>query len=649
MSAINETARLGNITSVSCRRSASCRMTLNCRVALCCFFAVLSVLMFFCLPDRAVRAANQTGIVTASLLNVRTGAGTSYDILKQDGTLVQLENGTKVTILSSDGGWHKVSFTFGGKKLEGYVSADYIAVEVDATSLPKPASTPSPSPAAYRTVTTYKDIKVPATLLKKTPVYKKAGGKQLVVSGKKVFLSKKAAVTIVGEKTKNDKKWFYISFKYNKKTQKGYVKNSCVKMTLKNKAYAVINKDRLISSKAAPGAAYLKINKKNVKLLKNTAVNIGKDKKVGTVKWYRIYFTHNGKQANGFIRAKYVSLAKKKVVKKEPVLALSEKDFEKMLKSEGFPDSYKQSLRALHAAYPYWQFKAFHTGVTWDAALKAECELGVNLISNSKGQAWKSMEEGAYDSETGTWKVFDGSTWVAASKAAIAYYMDPRNFLNERNIFQFELLEYQSQYQTKDGINSIIQNTPFYKKNLTYKDLTTGKQATMKYVTAFVHAAKESGVSPYHLASRVKQEVVTSATTTSLAVTGTNETYPGIYNFYNIGATSGKNPAVRGLKWASTGTTYLRPWTDPYRSIVGGAMYIGTSYISKGQNTGYLQKFNVTSYQRYAHQYMTNVEAAYSEAIKTKQAYAESMDKTPIIFSIPVYEKMPASKCPAPQ
>ena len=117
----------------------------------------------------------------------------------------------------------------------------------------------------------------------------------------------------------------------------------------------------------------------------------------------------------------------------------------------------------------------------------------------------------------------------------------------------------------------------------------------------------------------MKQEVVTSATTTSIAVTGTNSSYPGIFNFYNIGATSGSNPAVNGLKWASSGTTYLRPWTDRYRSIVGGAQYIGQSYIQKGQNTGYLEKFNLTANSRYSHQYMTNVEAAYSEAIKTKK------------------------------
>ena len=172
----------------------------------------------------------------------------------------------------------------------------------------------------------------------------------------------------------------------------------------------------------------------------------------------------------------------------------------------------------------------------------------------------------------------------------------------------------------------------------------------MYYVDAFMDAAKNSKASPYHLASRVKQEVVTSATTTSSAVSGTVSTYPGIYNFYNIGATSSSTPVLNGLKWASNKTagTYLRPWTDPYRSIVGGAQYISSGYIAKGQNTCYLEKFNVTSYKRYEHQYMTNVEAAYEEAIKTKKAYAGMMDESPLVFSIPVYENMPADNSPMP-
>ena len=147
----------------------------------------------------------------------------------------------------------------------------------------------------------------------------------------------------------------------------------------------------------------------------------------------------------------------------------------------------------------------------------------------------------------------------------------------------------------------------------------------------------------------MKQEVVTGPTTTSIAVTGTTTEYPGIYNFYNIGATSGATPALNGLKWASSGNTYLRPWTNPYRSIVGGAMYIGSNYINRGQNTGYLQKFNVTPTNTYNHQYMTNVEAANSEALKTKNAYNGMLDSTPLVFSIPIYDNMPATNCAAPK
>lgn len=229
--------------------------------------------------------------------------------------------------------------------------------------------------------------------------------------------------------------------------------------------------------------------------------------------------------------------------------------------------------------------------------------------------------------------------------------MDPRNYLNDRSVYMFELLEYQSQYQTKSGVNTILSNTPFYNKKFSYTDVNTGAAKTMYYVTAFMEAAKISKASPYHLASRVKQEVVTSATTTSTAVTGTVSSYPGIYNFYNIGATSSSTPVLNGLKWASDkkAGTYLRPWTDPYRSIVGGAQYISSGYIAKGQNTCYLEKFNVTSYKRYSHQYMTNVEAAYEESIKTKKAYAGMMDKSPLVFSIPVYENMPAANSPMPK
>ena len=151
------------------------------------------------------------------------------------------------------------------------------------------------------------------------------------------------------------------------------------------------------------------------------------------------------------------------------------------------------------------------------------------------------------------------------------------------------------------------------------------------------------------MASRVKQEVVISSTMMSSSVSGNVAGYKGIYNFYNIGANSGANAVKNGLKWASTGTDYSRPWNNRYRSIYGGACYIGKQYINVGQNTLYLQKFNVTPTGTYNHQYMTNVEAANSEALKTKNAYNGMLDSTPLVFSIPVYNNMPAVNCAAPK
>jgi hypothetical protein len=106
---------------------------------------------------------------------------------------------------------------------------------------------------------------------------------------------------------------------------------------------------------------------------------------------------------------------------------------------------------------------------------------------------------------------------------------------------------------------------------------------------------------------------------------------------------------AKGLTYAKkTDDTYLLPWTSPYRSIVGGAVYIGKSYINKGQNTLYLEKFNVTPTLTYNHQYMSNVEGASSEAQKICTAYSE-MGELPLVFSIPVYLNMPETVSAKPK
>ena len=292
-------------------------------------------------------------------------------------------------------------------------------------------------------------------------------------------------------------------------------------------------------------------------------------------------------------------------------------DFEAKLEAEGFPESYKDRLRMLHVQYPNWEFKAYQTGLDWSTVLEAECVPGKNLLPNSKSVEWKSFESGAYNWKTDTFIVFDGSTWVTASDAAVAYYMDPRNFLTANGIFQFELLKYQSTYQNLSGIENILKGTAMYNSYYNYTD-DSGEQQSISYAQTFIKAAEYSGVSPYHLASRVKQEVVTGPTTLSGSVSGTYSGYEGLYNFYNIGAndSAGGGAIANGLRFARNGSTnatsnllYMIPWTSPFRSIVGGSYFIGGSYINRGQDTVYLQKFNVTPISTYYHQYMTNVEA----------------------------------------
>lgn len=347
----------------------------------------------------------------------------------------------------------------------------------------------------------------------------------------------------------------------------------------------------------------------------------------------------------------------------KPSTKLSEDDiYRQKLMDKGFPESYIESLLKLHKEHPTWEFQAFDTGLTWEEALAGESKVGLNLIPKSKNISWLSMEKGAYNWATDSFTVFDGSTWVSASKEVVAHYMDPRNFLDEDRIFMFELLSYQEDAQTIDGVNSILKGTAMYDTKITYPDPAgSGKTISSYYSEVFMKAAQYSSVSPYHLASRCKQEIVTGVNKLSSITSGTVSGYEGYYNYYNIGASdsSAVNGALHGgLNYAKNGSksnaslnkANLIPWTDRYRAIVGGANFIGATYIQCGQNTIYLEKFNVTNQKTYYHQYMSNVQGAWSESIRIHNAYKvmDGYENMKIVFSIPVYKDMPKNVAALP-
>lgn len=88
----------------------------------------------------------------------------------------------------------------------------------------------------------------------------------------------------------------------------------------------------------------------------------------------------------------------------------------------------------------------------------------------------------------------------------------------------------------------------------------------------------------------------------------------------------------------------LIPWDTPYKAIVGGALFMGKSYISIGQNTAYFKKFDIFSLEdgTAIHQYMQDIEYPVKEAYQAYKNYSSlgilAYSRT---FIIPVFQNMP--------
>ena len=331
--------------------------------------------------------------------------------------------------------------------------------------------------------------------------------------------------------------------------------------------------------------------------------------------WYAVKFDYAAREYTGYVAKACMYDAKTYTYNDDTA-------FEESISS--FPDSYKPYLRKLHAMHPNWTFEADYTGLDWEDAAEAESQKGTSAIS----YLYPSLI--FKDSMNPNGIIVDGTSWYAPAKDAVKYYMDPRNFLTEKGIFMFQSLAYNSNEDS--SVQELLDGT-FMEGSFT----ENGVKKT--YAQAFIEAAKEANVSSIHLASRAIQEMGTNG---SSASSGTVSGYEGYYNFYNIGATSGEDNYLKGLEYAKN-----QGWNSIQKAITGGAKFIGSSYISIGQDTIYFQKFNVSSYRtrlEYTHQYQTNIMAPESEASNIYSSYKSSgkLDNN-YTFVIPVYNNRPDS------
>lgn len=358
--------------------------------------------------------------------------------------------------------------------------------------------------------------------------------------------------------------------------------------------------------------------------------------------WYKVSY---GDNKIGYVCGTYVKTYVDVDFENEDV-----KLYRNSLFAAGFPESYLDDLVRLHAQYPNWIFIPFNTGLDWNTVIDNESIKNRNLVYKTYGIGYRSTEPYSYNPETDEfYRHPTEENWWYASRAAIEYYMDPRNYLNSKNMFSFETLSYEPSFQTSQIVDKIMGSS--------FMPIVYNKYSEDSYITAFMDAATTYGVSPVHLASRIIQEQSMDGSIASLGgvFNYNNQSYSGYFNFYNIKAT-GENPAVQGLVWAmggleQTGTSYGRPWNSPYKSIMGGAQFLSEDYISVGQNTLYFQKFDVsTNDGHYNHQYMQNITAPLTEGVDAYSGYSsiDGILDEALVFIIPVYNNMPDSRIEAP-
>lgn len=288
----------------------------------------------------------------------------------------------------------------------------------------------------------------------------------------------------------------------------------------------------------------------------------------------------------------------------------------------------KEMIQKLKSEHPNWNFKILYTDLNWEDVITNEyvghgsSPRNAVPATNDYGGEWRCSICGE--------QRYDSGKWCCASTKALEYIMDPRNSLNSLDIFQFLELTYTD--FKMETVQAMLAKYDFWNNE--------------SYINTIIESSKKYNVNVYYAIARMLQEQGNGSV--SVKGEGYKGQYVGVYNVYNIGASgNGKdNVILNGLAKAEE-----NKWTTIEASIEGGIEFISSGYINKGQNTIYLQKFDVDNSATglYWHQYQQNLLAPKSEGAQIREALEEcetiDMDYT---FIIPVYKNMPKTACAEP-
>ena len=335
--------------------------------------------------------------------------------------------------------------------------------------------------------------------------------------------------------------------------------------------------------------------------------------------WARIKFSYWGYEYEGYIYTEYLG---------NITTYNLDNNYANTLRRKGFPESYIEKLCKLHAIHPNWDFEVLGGLDTLDQAVEGEYYyIGKNLVSTTD-YSMLSTDPEAY--QNGWYHEFEPG-WYAASRSALRYYLDPRNFLDDNSIFMFEQLSYNDNISV-DAIQGML-NGSFMAGEFVYNG------QVYSYARAIHEAGRAKNVNPVHLAARILQEQGYGGSATANMDGGDGNIYHNYFNFGAYGSTDGEIYAG-ALNYAKASG-----WNNPYPAIMGAADDLSRGYISGGQDTVYLQKFNVNgTIARYGYQYMANIQAPYSESYSSYVSYWRSgLINSSYVFKIPVFADMGAA------
>ncbi|MDI9470772.1 MAG: dockerin type I domain-containing protein [Bacillota bacterium] len=148
-----------------------------------------------------------------------------------------------------------------------------------------------------------------------------------------------------------------------------------------------------------------------------------------------------------------------------------------------FPTSYHEALIALHLSRPNWRFVAVPARDSWENIVREQMVPRRSLIEDNAANVAAGF--------VADHVVQDGYNFVQATRKAVEYYMDPRNFLNEPYIFMFERFSTLNSAQTLAGVEKIFE----------------GNSDMLSIARIVFDAAKATNTSAYLLAGRIRIEV----------------------------------------------------------------------------------------------------------------------------------------------